>query len=114
MLMTLTLEPKAPPLAIDETGTVRVGSTRVTIDTVIGSYLNGATAEQIALQFPALSLAHIYTVIAYYLNHQTEVDAYLHHRERQANDLRQRIEANSDLKGIRQRLMARRSAPGNP
>jgi uncharacterized protein (DUF433 family) len=54
-----------------------VGKTRVTLDTVVAAFREGATAEEIAQQYPSLTLAATYATIAYYLNHQAEIDTYL-------------------------------------
>jgi hypothetical protein len=42
------------------------------------------------------------------LNHQEEVDAYMHQRELRAAELRREIEARFPAEGLRQRLLARR------
>jgi uncharacterized protein (DUF433 family) len=96
------------PLATDPHGVVRVGGTRVTIDSVVTAFRAGATAEEIAQQFPALGLADIYQVVAYYLSHTGEVDAYLAGREKGAANLRLEIERDFDPRGLRARLLARR------
>jgi uncharacterized protein (DUF433 family) len=108
--MTLVLAPQAPPLALDQTGVFRVGSSRVTLDTVIGAFRDGATAEEIAEQYPSISLADVYAVIAYYLAHAKEVDAYLKAREQRASEVREANERLFDPVGIRARLMARRGS----
>lgn len=94
-------------------GVVRVGETRVTLDTVVAAFLEGATAEEIAEQYPSLPLADIYAVIAYYLNHQAEVDAYLQERQRRAAEIRQEAERRFNPVGIRERLLARRDVLSN-
>jgi uncharacterized protein (DUF433 family) len=109
--MPLAIETEAPPLRIDEHGTVRVGRTRVTLDTVIASYQDGATPEQIVLQYPSLSLADTYAVIGYYLRHAGQVDLFLAQRQREAEDLRQKIESNPDMQRIRRQLTAPRNTP---
>jgi uncharacterized protein (DUF433 family) len=38
--------------------------------------LDGATAEEIAQQYPSVSLADIYQVIGYYPRHETELEEY--------------------------------------
>ena len=106
--MSLDLEHFAVPLRTDADGVVRVGATRVTLDTIVGAYENGATPEQIAQQYPAVTLPEIYATIAYYLAHAAAVGAYLDQREKLADEVRKRIEADQDLTGIRDRLMARR------
>ena len=72
MTAVLEIEPLIVPLRTDETGVVRVGKTRVTLDVVIGCYKRGETAEQIVEDFDTLRLADVHGVIAYYLGHQAE------------------------------------------
>jgi uncharacterized protein (DUF433 family) len=112
MGLTETLAPKAPPLRVDEDGVLRVGGTRVTLDTVIGAFDEGATAEEIAMRYDALDLADIYTVIGYYLENQDEVEGYLNRRRQQADEVRREIETRSPQKGLRDRLLARRRSGG--
>ena len=76
---------------------------------VVDAFREGATAEEIAHQYPTLELADIYAVISYYLRHQREVQAYLSGRRDDAATVRQRNEARDDPAGIRDHLMARRS-----
>lgn len=98
------------PLATDAHGVVRVGGTRVTIDSVVTAFRNGATPEEIAQQFPTLGLADIYQVVAYYLSHTDDVEAYLAAREKDAAALRREVEGGFDPHGLRARLLARRRA----
>lgn len=108
--MLLTPATAEIPLAIDTHGVVRVGATRVTLDNVVGAFRAGATPEEIAQQFPALMLADVYQVIAYYLNHTVEVESYLASRQKEAESLRAEIEGRFDPRGMRARLLARRTA----
>lgn len=66
------------------------------------------TPEEIGQQYPVLALADIYQVIASYLYHQAEVEAYLQQRQAQANAVRQQTESHLDPTGLRARLLARR------
>lgn len=102
---------EAPPLRTDKDGVIRVGGTRVTLDTVISVYQNGANAEEIALRYDALSLPDVYAVISYYLRHRSEIEDYLRKRQEQAEQVRQ---ANADKmpQGLRERLLARRVQNG--
>lgn len=81
------------PLQKDAHGVIRVGGTRVTLDSVIYEYLRGSGPDQIAEEFPVLDRADIYHVIGYYLAYRTEVDAYLAEQEREGEALRQMWEA---------------------
>lgn len=98
------------PLQMDDDGVVRVGNTRITLDTIVMAFIEGATAEEIAQQYPSLSLGDIYYTIGYYLQRQSEVEDYLNRRRRQAEKVRQQNESRFDSTGIRERLMARQSS----
>ena len=105
--MTLKLEAKTPPLTADADGVVKVSGTRVTLDTVVYAFREGATAEEIVIKYPSLDLADVYATVAYYLQHQQETEAYLATREEAAARVRHEAEARFDPKGIRDRLLAR-------
>jgi uncharacterized protein (DUF433 family) len=95
----------------DETGALRVGESRVLLEIVIRAFQDGATPETIVQRYPTLSLPDVYAVIAYYLRHSTETDAYMAERERQARDVQQRVENTQPGIGeIRARLLSRRPA----
>ena len=101
---------QTPPLTEDAEGTIRVQGSRVTLDTVVGAFLRGATAEQIQDSFPSLSLRDIYGTIAFYLEHPNEVQGYLAQRRREAAALREIIESQQDTAAFRARLRARRDS----
>jgi phosphoenolpyruvate carboxylase len=61
------------------------------------------------LRYPTLTLADTYSVIAYYLRHRDEVDAYLEERRRQAEEIRRKVEERYPTAQIRERLLARRT-----
>lgn len=108
LTMNLTISAEPIPLSVDSAGVVRVGGTRVTLDTVVGAFLDGGTAEEIVLQYPALKLADVYAVVTYYLRHKQEVDVYLSQRDAEAEEIRCKVEARWGNQGIRERLLARR------
>jgi uncharacterized protein (DUF433 family) len=99
-------------LSRDADGVLRAGGTRVTLDTVIGAYRDGAPAEEIAQRYPSLDLADIHAVIGHYLHHRTQVEAYLAEREARAATVRRDNELRFDPTGIRDRLLARRGSEG--
>ncbi|KAF3886320.1 MULTISPECIES: DUF433 domain-containing protein [Nostocales] len=106
--MTLSMITEPLPLELNTDGVVRVGRTRVTLDTVVAAFNQGSTAEEIVLQYPSLQLADVYAVISYYLRHQQEVETYLQQRQQRANEIRQLNEAQFDPQGVRDRLLSRR------
>jgi uncharacterized protein (DUF433 family) len=107
--MPLTFEPIAVPLKLDETGTVRVSGTRVTLDTIISAYSAGESPERIAEGFPSVPLADIHATIAWYLEHREQVDGYLQKCAEDGAAWRSFWESRYDKQAIRKRLLARRA-----
>jgi uncharacterized protein (DUF433 family) len=107
--VALNISLDAVPLRVDETGTVRVGATRVLLELVIHAFREGATPEEIVQMYESLSLSDVYAVIAYDLRHREDVDAYLVERSREAGETRKRVNAlQQHLPDIRARLLAAR------
>lgn len=112
-MSTIAIQPDAPPLWQDSSGELRVGSSRVLLEMVIHAFQQGETPEGIVQRFPSLGLSEVYSVIAYYLKHQTEVDAYLGERDCKGESLRRQIEqSQGDMQDLRARLLARRDQTG--
>ena len=96
------------PIQADADGVIRVASTRVPLDTLVAAFDAGATAEEIVQQYPAVALADVYSVIAYYLRHHDDIRAYLAARAQEANHVREENERRFNASGVRNRLLARR------
>lgn len=107
--MALLVAAQPVPLRTDDGGVMRVGDTRVSLDSVVYAYQQGATAEQISEDFPALDLADIHMVIGYCLRHAEDVNEYLAARRQEAAELRTQIEADPKTQIIRQRLLEQRA-----
>jgi uncharacterized protein (DUF433 family) len=103
--MSLIIADTPIPLAAAAAGIIRVGGTRVTLDTLVAVFMTGATAEEIVQRYPSLDLGDVYAVIGYYLHHRREVEAYPQHRQEQAIAARRRQEAHFDQTGLRDRLL---------
>jgi uncharacterized protein (DUF433 family) len=97
------------PLSTDQAGVLRVAGTRVSLDSIIYAFDEGATPEEIAQDFPTLDLASIYSVIGYYLQNRAEVKQYLEQRKVQRDELKKQIESRFNPHGLRERLLARKS-----
>jgi uncharacterized protein (DUF433 family) len=54
-----------------------VAGARISLDSVVYSFNEGHSPEAIHEDFPSLKLAQIYGAIAFYLDHQAEIDKYL-------------------------------------
>lgn len=108
MELTIATEPTASiPLVMGDDQVIYVGNTRVTLDTVIGAFLDGAIPEEIGYQYPPLDLADIYAVVGYYLHNRIEIEIYLAQRREQIEQVRQQNEERFPPAGIRARLLAR-------
>ena len=108
--MRLPIDAQPIPLAVGADGVVRVGSTRVTLDSVIHAFDQGATAEEIVQRFSSVRLEDVYAILAFTSSARAEVEAYLRQREQRAAVVRLENERRFDPAGIRERLMARRGS----
>ena len=108
--MTIAIEEETVPFSVDSDGVVRIGRTRVTLDSVITAFSEGATAEEISQQYPTLDLADVYSVIGYYLRRQVEIGDYLQEQRQLSEALQRQNESRFDPNGIRDRLLARSAA----
>ena len=97
---------------VDESGVMRVGASRVMLDSIVASFEQGHSAETIQQQYPALSLEEVYGAIAWYLAHADEVAQYL--QRQQAVWDQWRAKAAEQPSSVIQRLRAlqARKVPG--
>jgi uncharacterized protein (DUF433 family) len=106
------------PLTLTEDGTIRITGTRVSLDSVVHEYNQGATPEEIAVSFPALRIEDIYAAITYYLNNHEQVEEYLRQQEVDAEAIRRRIESAPDyqlkMQDLRARIQKRRASKEDP
>ncbi len=108
-VQVLPLPAEHPPLRIDEQNVVRVGESRISLDLIVEQYESGATPEAIVHSYETLGLADVYAVIAYYLHHREEVEAYLNRRAEEAEALQEKIQSKRPQVS-RAELLSRQSA----
>jgi uncharacterized protein (DUF433 family) len=60
-----------------------VAGTRVSLDSIVYCFNEGDSPEAIQEDFPLLKQSQIYGAIAFYLDHQAEIDKYLEETERE-------------------------------
>lgn len=107
--MVLEIHADTAPLRTNDDGIVYIGQSRVTLTTIIAAFHRGDSPEQIVDSFDVLSLADVYAVIAYYLKHRDEVDAYIQEQKQSATHLQQELEAKQpDMFSLRKRLLKRK------
>jgi uncharacterized protein (DUF433 family) len=89
-------------IEIDESGAAWItgANTRV-IEVVLDKLAYGWSPEEIHFQHPHLSLAQIYSALAYYYEHQAKLDGEIERERQEAEDLRARLSNPS----LRQRLL---------
>ncbi len=106
--MIATPDPIVVPLWRDERGKIRIVGTRVLLELIIHAFEQGETAEEIIDSYPTLKLADLYAVLAYYLTHRAEVDAYVRQSDKAADRIQHEIEASysPDTLDLRTRLRA--------
>ena len=79
-------------------GVYYVPGTRISLDSIVYAFREGCSPETMREDFEGLTLAHVYGAIAFYLDHQADIDAYLLQRkERWAELERQGTPASPDL-----------------
>jgi uncharacterized protein (DUF433 family) len=106
--MTLPLTADPLPIHLEPSGAMRIGTTRVTLESVIRAHRHGLSPEQIVEQYDTLILGDVYSVISYYLHHRRELDEYVVERERNVDRLEAEALANGQSPtGLRKRLEAK-------
>jgi uncharacterized protein (DUF433 family) len=108
MTLPISFVAQPPPIRADDNGVLRVGGTRVRLETIVNAFKSGSAAEEILLKYPSLNLTDIYAVITYYLWSREEVDAYLEERRHVEEAVRRENETRFPPAGVRERLLARR------
>ncbi len=74
-----------------------IEGTRISLDSVVYSFLNGESPESIAQNFPLLLLEQVYGAITFYLSNRSLVDAYLQESEVEFQQLQQACREKSPL-----------------
>jgi len=72
-----------------------IEGTRISLDSVVYAFLNGDTPENIAQDFPLLSLEQVYGAIAFYLANRKLVDVYLKQSQAEFEKLQQTLRNNN-------------------
>jgi uncharacterized protein (DUF433 family) len=90
--MNLTLEAIPVPLRDDGHGGLRVGQTRVSLESIWHLHLQGGSPADIVRAFDTLRLDDVYAVLAWALRHSEDVAGYLKRRDEEATQLRRQLE----------------------
>lgn len=88
----------------DTDGEIRIAGHRISLYDVLWEYNQGKTVEELALRFPTVKRATLHRVIAFYLDNQPEVDAYLAACAKDIEDARTRGQPAPSVAELQQRL----------
>ncbi len=70
-------------------GLLRIDGTRMTVNQIVMWYKQGYSPEEIADQYPHLTLSQVYTALAYYHANKEEVEESLATEEKKSDQLEQ-------------------------
>jgi uncharacterized protein (DUF433 family) len=111
----LQIRAELPPLQPGPDGAIRVGNSRITLDVIVEAFEQGLPLDEIASEYDVLERADVYSAIAFYLRHKSEVQAYLNQRRQFADDLEQHLQAagltptQSEIDALKARWGTRKS-----
>ncbi len=91
-------------IEIDENSVAWIADTRIkVVEIAVDKLAHGSSPEELHFQYPHLSMAQIHAALAYYYDHQEELDDEILRRLREANELAAQ-KANSLLQQKLRRL----------
>src|SRR5438132_350472 len=91
-------------------GEIRLTGHRIDLYHVVDLHKDGFTPEMLHEEFPTLSLALIYKVLAFYLENQTEVGAYVAKVDAEIEKQRAAAPKGPSLAELQRRMRARQQA----
>ncbi len=100
--MALT-ETRYEHIILDDRGVPRIAGTQLrAIDLVEAKHANAWTPEQLHEQHPELTLGQIYSALAYYWDHQAELDAAIAARYQEVEQLKRATRPSRLVEQLRQ------------
>jgi uncharacterized protein (DUF433 family) len=86
-----TVETRYQHIVLDDSGVPLIdGTTMKVIELVTSHQAYGWSPEELAFQYPYLSMGQIHSALAYYWDHQEELDADMARRLAWVEDLRKK------------------------
>ncbi len=84
-------------IELDDQGVAWISDTKVkVIEIALDKLVHGSSPEEMHFQYPHLSLAQFYAALAYYNEHQSELNSEIQRRWQEVNGLAEQ-EANTPL-----------------
>ena len=81
------------------------------VEIVLDHLAHGSDAQEIHREFPHLSLGQIHSALAYYYDHQDEVDAEISQRMQRSEELRRKFETLLGPSPLHSKLKAKGLLP---
>ena len=76
-------------ITIDENGVARIDGTRMKVQHLVEAWKSGADSpEKLQRSYPDLTLGQIHNALAYYYDHQEEIDTKIERDGREAEAMR--------------------------
>jgi uncharacterized protein (DUF433 family) len=97
-------------LDIDDGGFIHAKGHRIGLHHILRLYNAGHSPEMIVANYPTLSLSLVHKTIAFYLDHATEVDAYIADHDRAMAEQVASSQPGPSLAQLRARLESKRKA----
>jgi uncharacterized protein (DUF433 family) len=102
--MVLT-ETRYEHVVLSKEGTPFIEGTTTKVVELVLSYLSsGSSPEELHLNYPYLSLGQIHSALAYYWDHQTQLDEDIEKRLARVNELKNRVPTSPLITRLRQQL----------
>jgi uncharacterized protein (DUF433 family) len=96
-------------IALDERGIAYISDTRIKVSHIsIEKNVWGKTPEEIHQDYPHLSLAQIHAALAYYYDHQAEIEAEIAAADQYAEEMRAQQRNPLTRKILEERLQRKR------
>jgi uncharacterized protein (DUF433 family) len=107
MVALLARSPSYPHVELDGEGRSRLaGTTMKVVELVMAQKAHGWSPEELHFQHPSLSLGQIHGALAYYWDHQEELDAEIDRLSRFAEQAREEAGSSPLAEKIRLQLTA--------
>lgn len=94
-------------ISLDSQGVPLLAGTRTKVVEIVLDHLaHGSDAREIHREFPYLPLSAIYSALAYYYDHQTEMDEDIARRMRKVDEIKRDLDRTQGPSPIRLKLKA--------
>ena len=81
-------------ITLDPRGVAYLDGTSTRVTMIVADAMNGLSPDQMHAAYPYLSLAQIHAALAYYYDHQSELDAQIAEEVKRTTALRQQAVAS--------------------